>query len=303
MFQSLIQDLQHQFRHGNMITRLIIINVAVFVITALTKAFAPSFYASSVLPYIAIPAQPLELLVKPWTIFTHMFVHSGGWHLIWNMLMLYWFGRIVGDLLNDRRIWPLYFLGAMAGAVAFILSYHLFSNVVGQYAVGASAGVMAIIAASGAIAPDYNLRLILIGDVRLKYVVAVLIFMDVLASQGMSNAGGAFAHLGGAALGFAFVYWLREGWDVGEGVNRATAWVGGWFGGRREAKVTSRPKTKMTVSHRAEVLQRRQAGKPSSDGGDLQSRVDSILEKIKRSGFDSLTAEEKAILAEASQKD
>lgn len=298
MFQSLIQDLKHNYRHGNMVTRLIIINVSVFVVTALIKAFAPSFYSAYILDFFAISAEPLKLITRPWTIITHMFIHSGGWHLFWNMILLYWFGRIVGDLLNDRRIWPLYFLGALVGAVFYFLSYHLFSNVVGMYAVGASAGIMAIIAAAGAIAPDYSMRLILLGDVKLKYVVAALIFMDILASQGYSNAGGAFAHLGGAAFGFYFISLLRNGKDLSENVNNGMDKINQWFRSDSPPK-KKRSRGNLKVKHRSGTS-------PTSKNqlqrsANLQEEVDRILEKIKQSGYDSLTDTEKEILFQASK--
>jgi membrane associated rhomboid family serine protease len=299
MLQSLVQDLKHNYRHGNMVTRLIIINVAVFVVTALTKAFAPSFYNAVILEYLALPADLWKLLTRPWTVLTHMFIHSGGWHLIWNMLMLYWFGRIVGDLLKDNRIWPLYLLGSLAGAVAYIISFHLLSNVVGARAVGASAGIMAIVAAAGAIAPDYNMRLILLGDVRLKYIVAVLIFVDVLSAGGYSNAGGAVAHLGGAVLGFAFVAQLRNGYDMTTGVNRVTDWVAN-LGRVQETRSAQRNrKSPLTVKHRTQP--KRSKAAPPSGGPDLQQQVDQILDKIKSSGYDSLTKSEREILLKASK--
>lgn len=298
MLKSLVQDLQHNYRYGNMVTRLIIINVAVFVVTALCKAFAPTFYQAYILEYLAVPADLWKLLTRPWTLLTHMFVHSGGWHLIWNMLMLYWFGRIVGDLLRDDRIWPLYLLGSLAGALVYIICYHLLSNVMGPRAVGASAGIMAIVAAAGAIAPDYNLRLILLGDVKLKYIVAVLIFVDVLSAGGYDNAGGAMAHLGGALLGFSFIYLLRNGRDLSEGVNGVTAWVASI--GQRPEPQRSRKTTKKKSRSPLSVLHSTPRS-ASQSSGDLQEQVDRILEKIKQTGYDSLTAEEKDILLQASK--
>lgn len=295
MFKSLIEDLKHNYNYGNMVTRLIIINVAVFVVTALTKAFAPTVYNSVILEYLAVPADLWKLLTRPWTLLTHMFVHSGGWHLIWNMLMLYWFGRIVGDLLNDRRIWPLYLLGSLVGAAAFILSYQLMGSAVGARAVGASAGIMAIVAAAGAIAPDYQLRLLLLGDVKLKYIVAVLVFVDILSAGGHANAGGAIAHLGGAGLGFLFVYMLRNGTDITEGVIRSMNWLSSLVrddgsGSQRQPK-----RSPLTVSHKAS------SASSTSKSASLQDEVDKILEKIKLSGYESLSSEEKQILFKASK--
>ena len=305
MFQSLINDIKHNFNYGNMVTRLVIINVAVFIVTALIGAFAPSFYNTNILEYIAVPGDPLKLLVRPWTLLTHMFVHQGLWHILWNMLVLYWFGAIVGDLINDRRIWPLYFLGALAGVVAFVIAYLTTGGYIGQRAIGASAGIMAIVAAAGAIAPDYQMRLILLGNVKLKYIVGALIFLDILASAGQNNAGGAIAHLGGAVFGFAFVYMLREGTDLSNPINRFWTGIGKLFISREQAP-QARTKSPLTVSYRAKENTSASAGAftPSYDhqDADLQSQVDQILEKIKAKGYDNLSQSEKDILHKASRQ-
>lgn len=122
--------------------------------------------------------------------FTSMFLHEGFWHLLWNMLFLYWFGRIVGDFIGDQRILPLYLLGGLTGAVVFFISANLLPyGMGGRFALGASAGVMAIVVAAGTISPDYIMRLLLLGDVKLKYIVAVLVFLDLILIPNGGNTG------------------------------------------------------------------------------------------------------------------
>ena len=178
MLSSIWDDVKQQFSYGNMIIRLIIVNVSIFLVINLMKVFlhhggAPDNWYDRILGWFKISSDPLEVIMHPWSIFTHMFMHVDFWHILWNMLFLYWFGRILGDLLGDKRILPIYVLGGLAGALAFFLSVNLLPYGSGgtHTALGASAGIMAIVVAAGMIAPEYNLRLILLGDVKLKYIV------------------------------------------------------------------------------------------------------------------------------------
>ncbi len=298
MFQSILDDLKQAIRSGNMITRLIIINCIVFLFTAIGGALFPAAY-DVIFPYIALPGSLFELVTRPWTVITHMFVHAGTMHLLFNMLFLYWFGRIVGDLLGDRRILPLYFLGGLVGAIAYIVSHQLLPSAVGPYAVGASAAIMCMVATAGAIAPDYIIRLIFIGDVRLKYVVLFIIFMDLIgATEG--NTGGHIAHLGGAAFGFIFVRQLHEGTDLSRPMENFLNKIRGWVNETpEETKIRKKKKTPLKVAHKGKPAHK-QDNSPKSQ--NFQAELDRILDKIKDDGYESLTAEEKEFLFQASKK-
>ena len=296
MFRSIVDDIQTQFRTGNMITRLIILNIGIWAVMALLKSFSPadsSFYPTLV-EYLAIPGDPMTLLLRPWTIITHMFIHADFWHVFWNMIILYWFGRIVGDLVGDKHILPVYFAGGMAGALAYLVSHQLMPGVVGPYALGASAAVMALVMAAGRIAPDYLMHLILIGAVKLKFIVLALVFFDLLGAGGSSNTGGHIAHLAGVAMGWYFVSQMGSRGDLSSRFGAFAQWLGGIF-----APATSKPAKKgnLTVKYKSDRLQ-----KTTDSSDSLEQQVDGILEKIKVSGFESLTKEEREILARASQK-
>ena len=253
MFKSIIDDIKYSFKTGNMVTRLIILNLAIFVVFALLQAFTPSgsTFFEKFRSFFALPGDPVKLLLRPWTLITHMFVHAGFFHVAWNMLFLYWFGRIVGDLLGDRRILPLYLLGGLIGAFAYILSYQLMpGNLIGQYAVGASAAVMAIVVTAGAVAPDYIMRLILIGDVKLKYIVLFILLMDIIGATGNINTGGHIAHLGGAFFGLMFVRQLREGTDFTEPVSQLLEKISSWFGGMSYDTNAKRKKSSLSVKYK-----------------------------------------------------
>lgn len=295
MMTSIIDDIKQSFRSGNMITRIIIINVAVFMFLALFNAFIPSLY-KILSNWIYIPSSPLKLLTRPWTILTHMFSHLGMWHMAFNMLILYWFGRIVGDLLNDRRVLPLYILGGFAGAVFYFLASNFLPNVGSGNAHGASAAVLCIVAAAAMTSPDYTMRLLFLGDVKLKWIALAVIFVNILGTQGNVNTGGSWGHLGGLAFGIFYVWKLRKGSDITEPMQETIAWVADRLDGAPKRK-----KTTLKVTH-VSTKKRPVKRKPTKASADLQQQVDMILDKIKLQGYDSLTDEEKEILFRASKK-
>ncbi|MBK9255328.1 MAG: rhomboid family intramembrane serine protease [Saprospiraceae bacterium] len=294
MFKSIIDDIRNSFETGSMMIRIVIINVAIYMILALMEAFVPSF-ASTLNHWLAIPGDPSVLLTRPWTIFSHMFVHAGFWHMAWNMILFYWFANIVGDLLGDKRVLPVYIFGGLAGALAYLLFFQI-SDTAGYMAMGASAAVLALVFTAVTVAPDYNMNLLIIGNVKIKYVGLFILFFDLIGVKSGSNSGGHAAHLGGAAFGALFVYLLRQGKDLSDyfyavlNVFKSSS-----------SKVSKRP-GHLRVEHKADNTQRRPEMKQQKSRSGLQQKVDQILEKIKNSGYDSLTDEEKEILFQASKE-
>lgn len=304
MLQSIIADIRREFSFGNVVTRLVIINVAVFIVINLIRLIfylgnagvVPPLY-HDIVHFFSVSSDIKHNLTHPWVFVTSIFLHESFWHLLWNMLFLYWFGRIVGDLLGDRKIFPIYLLGGMVGCFAFWISAQILPYMQGHtgYALGASAGVMAIVVTSGMIAPDYIMRLILLGDIRLKYIVLALVLLDLFALAGNSNTGGHFAHLGGVAMGWLFVSQLRSGNDWSEGVNNLMDKIVNFFKG--EKVPVSRTKKARIVKKTFKKSEPRQY---SED--EIQERIDVILEKIKKTGYESLTLEEKEFLNNASSR-
>ena len=293
MFRSIAQDVKSSFDYGNMVVKLIIINIVVFMLTALLNAFLPSFYQSNILPYLALPGDLMILLYRPWTLITHMFLHSGFWHLAWNMLTFYWFGTIAGDLLGDRKILPVYILGGLIGGFAYILSFALLPNI-GSFALGASAAVLAIVFTAVATAPDYNVQLILLGNVRIKFIGLFILFFDIIGINATVNSGGHIAHLGGTLFGFLFVYLLRSGTDLSVYFNNFIEILS--F--KRKKQPVKRGNLK--VAHRSELIEKK-SSHARTRPNNISSRVDEILDKIKQKGYGSLTDEEKEILYQASK--
>lgn len=314
MFTSIWDDIKQQFSHGNSLTRIILVNVAVFVVlTLLRLILVPTAGAGvydAVREFFSISADWKHNLTHPWVFITHMFLHEGLWHILWNMILLYWFGRIVGDLLGDKRILPIYLICGLAGG----LTYFGMANVqetwaFGGYALGASAAFMGIIAVAGMTAPDYTISLLFLGSVRLKYIVMFFVFLDVFAiSWSQPNTGGSFGHLGGAVMGFVLATQLQRGNDL-------TAPVAGWIqqisAFFNNIFSNERPKPRMAYKN-PKVKQKakkssgggRSRGNHASDTHDLshQEKLDAILDKIKQSGYDSLSKKEKEFLFNASKK-
>jgi membrane associated rhomboid family serine protease len=294
MFRSIWEDIKEMLRNGTMLTRLIIINIIVFVLIGVLVRYllAPAY--PTILNYLALSSDVLWNLKHPWVFITHMFMHAGVYHILWNMLLYYWFGTIVGDLVGDRKILPLYIYGGLLGAVIYLLSANLILPAhTGSQAIGASAAVMAAIIAATVISPDYKIRLILIGPVSIKYIAVVLLIIDLIGTTGMSNTGGHFAHLGGALFGWFFASNLKKGNDLSAGFNRFLDQLKNIFSS------SLKKKSSLKVSHKNK---KRVPKIPKASDDEMQKRVDKILDKINEMGYDQLTDEEKEFLFIASKK-
>lgn len=300
---DILDDLKRTFRQGNIVVRLIYINVAVFVFGLLLAVVLGLFNIdiNYLLRDLYLPADLLQLLRRPWTLITYMFMHAGIWHLLGNMLWLYWFGKLFLYFFSSKHLRGLYVVGGLAGALLYIVAYNLFpafsTQLYSATLVGASASVLAIAIATAVREPDFRINLMLIGPVKLKYFALFIVLFDVLYVES-DNAGGHLAHLGGALAGWWFVRGLGQGYDVTHWVNVCIDAVGGLFH-KRERK-PRKPKMKVHVNNargnRAADYEYNARKKTQSD------EVDRILEKLKKSGYSSLSEEEKRKLFEASNR-
>ena len=227
-----------------------------------------------------------------------MFLHEDFWHVVNNLIFLYLFGTIAGDLIGNRRVFPIYLMGGLVGNILFLVSDFWMHYPV-PFALGASGAVMALAGAVLILAPDYRVMLLLLGQVKLKYIVLVMILLDMVGIAHNSNSGGHIAHLGGFAMGVFFVYQLRDGKDLAVPFNRLFDRITGWFSSakRSPAAPKRRPQPAMKATFGSK-------GNKASDTHDLsfQEKLDAILDKIKQQGYENLTAEEKDFLYEASKK-
>jgi membrane associated rhomboid family serine protease len=317
MLHSIWEDVKRQFSYGNKVTQLIIVNVAVFVLINLVMlilyigngAELPEIF-NTIVRTLSLSSDWKVLITSPWSIITHMFLHTDPFHILWNMLYLYWFGRIVSDFIGNQRIVPIYLLGGLAGGILYLASASFLPGV-GLYALGASAGVMAITLAAGAIAPNYEMNLIFIGPVKLKYIVTVLLFLDLIAIPKGGNTGGHVAHIGGALMGWLFIFQLQNGNDLSKPINGFFNWVASLFdrkkrqSKRSKAKVAYKNPNVKRAKTTAAVHVKNSKGNANMDYSSMshQERVDAILDKIKLTGYDSLSKEEREYLFKASKQD
>jgi membrane associated rhomboid family serine protease len=293
---ALLDDIKFQFRTGNILMQLIYINGGVFLAMMILRVLLFLTGSADIFEqfsfYLTIPASVKTLLFRPWTLLTHMFVHAGFLHIIFNMMWLYFGGTLFLTFHDSKKLLSTYLLGGFTGALFFILGMNLFpvfqASVPYSFAEGASAAVLAIIVAVATTAPNYVVRLVLLGPVKLKYIAIVSVLLDVLLIPG-GNAGGHMGHLGGAFFGFVYASQLKQGRDLTVDFLKPYFWLREkWANRTNRIKVVHR-KPKSDYDYNAEKASK-------------QEQVDAILDKIKRSGYDSLSANEKEILFKASKE-
>jgi membrane associated rhomboid family serine protease len=310
MFQSIWDDVKREFQHGNMVTRLIIANCAVFIVIVLSRLILSvpgqgmEGYYTNFIHFFSMSSRVDHLLTHPWGTLTSAFLHEGFGHIFWNMLSLYWFGRIVGDLLGNHRILPIYILGAVAGNIVyFLMSFTPYGQVIGLFAYGASAAVMAMVAVAAYVAPDYIFNVLLIGPVRLKYVALVRVVIDLAAIADSNNTGGSFAHLGGLAFGLFFASQLQKGTDLGKPIASFIGAFQNLFRPKLKSfKNFERGERAYADGQKQAKSNRKGGNTEGASSSDSQARVDAILDKIKQKGYDSLSKEDKDFLFNASKK-
>ncbi len=287
------------FCRENIVGKFIYANVAVYIIAAFIGVFATLFNAkmqvSAFMQWLELPASLSQLACQPWSLLTYMFVHERLMHILFNMLMLYGFGRIFLSFFSVRHFVGVYILGGIVGGLFFVLAYNLFpyfSGVVEHSTlVGASASVLAVVVAAAVRSPNYTVRLMLLGSMRLVTVAVVIVVISLLllASE---NAGGNFAHLGGAFAGWLFAFMLNKGKDVTLFINRVIDFFATLF---KRVPKKSKPKFNFYKNDRAADYEYN-AKKKEND-----AEIDRILEKVKAGGYSSLTDEEKRRLFDASR--
>lgn len=307
LFNSMWRELEYGFRMGNMVRKLMLINIVVFVLVQILH-LGTNIYAGGmeggylafwdILHYFCMPSDWRELLSHLWTPFTSMFLHEGIWHLVGNMIWLSLFGTIVGDLIGDRRVLPIYLIGGLAGNLTYFLTANL-SIAIGNHALGASAAVMAFGGAAIILNPDYRVGLLLLGEVKIKYIVLFMVLIDLVSVTGNQNAGGHAAHLGGFITGILFVYALRDRKDWSEPVNRFLDKIGRFLE-LIPSRFSRRKPTKMKVTYSKKNNPR--ATPYTKEEMNHQEKIDAILDKIKQKGFDQLSQEDKDFLYNASKK-
>lgn len=286
---SILDEIKQTFKSGSNLSRLIYINLAIFIVVNLVEIFyfllnRHDAYNAFLLTF-AVPADLHLLIRKPWTPITYMFLHKNFLHILFNLLWLYWFGRIFLEYLDGKKLVGVYILGGLSGAFLYILAYNIFPVFFKQlqmsYALGASAAVMAVVISISVYVPNYAVYLLFIGRVKIIYI-AIIGFLVTSLFDFSINTGGKIAHIGGALFGFLFILQYRKGRDLTRGLNRLIDSIAGLF----------KPKPRVTVTHRGTETDHDYNRRKKEE----QDEIDRILDKIAKSGYDSLTKQEKEIL-------
>ncbi|MDH4088870.1 MAG: rhomboid family intramembrane serine protease [Cyclobacteriaceae bacterium] len=293
----MLEEFKNAFqRPNNGHVQLIIINVVVYLVIAVIFVFSTAFQAPGFFEVIhhqlAIPAPIVEFIQKPWTVITYAFVHdwTGIFHILFNMLVFYWFGKLFVEYLGSDKLIAVYFLGALAGGVAYLLVYNLIpfyeARIPTGGMVGASAAVYAVVVATATLLPDYTFFLLFLGPVRIKYIAGFYIIVSFLGSVG-PNEGGNVAHLGGALIGFLYIKQLQAGVNWGSWITAIIEFIKSLFAPKPAVKVTYRKQSTTKKAAKSSVS---------------QAEIDTILDKISDGGYESLTKDEKEKLFNASKK-
>src|SRR5688572_11054729 len=299
---SIWQDIRNEFRNS-VISRIIIINVVVFLILNIIHLIiflstadkeAGLALVIDIRSWVMLPADTNILLRRPWTLITHMFTHFDIFHILFNMLWLYWFARIIQEFIGSKKILALYVYGGLAGAVLLIIAYNIFPGLSSELpyvkALGASAGVMAIVVGAATLVPDYTVFLPFLGAVRIKYIALFLVIIDLVSIPDF-NSGGHIAHLGGMLFGYIFIKQLKVGHDWSKPFNAMIDWITNLFTRNKRTRVV----------YKTESKQLRKKARTPDLPDDKQERIDALLDKIARSGYDSLSKDEKEFLFKVSK--
>ncbi|MBU2903700.1 MULTISPECIES: rhomboid family intramembrane serine protease [Arenibacter] len=287
------QNIRYYYNRLNIAERLIVINVAVFILSGLLKILF-GFSGDSIIGWFELPKDFFHFLTQPWSIVTYSFFHSGLGHIFWNMLMLYYAGRIFMNLFDNRRFLNVYFLGVILGGMIFLLSYNIFPALLGinTSLIGASAGVTAVLIFVCSYLPNQEVRVIFF-NVKLWHIGVFVVLLDLIQISMGGNVGGRLAHLGGAALGYFYARQLINGNDIGSGFAKFLDAIANLFK-RSERKAPLKT-----------VYRKENRGGASTENYDKESRqrkIDAILDKISKSGYESLSKAEKDFLFKAGKE-
>jgi len=303
MNNSILDDFKNAWdKPNNAVVQIILINLIVFLVLLVfevifTISGSQQIY-QAIVSKLMLPANLGTLIRQPWTIVSYFFTHTGFFHILFNMLFLYWFGRLIQEFLGSTKVISLYVLGGLAGGLFYILMYNLMpfyhDRIDTSLMLGASAGVYAIVVGAATFMPNYTFFLLLIGPVKIKYIALFYVIVSFANTIG-ANAGGELAHLAGAGLGFLYITQLKQGNDFGLWVIQFMNFVKSFF--------VAQPKIKVT--HRGDETRKgtkKKSAAASKSSGDIdQDEIDRILDKISQSGYESLSKDEKQKLFNASK--
>lgn len=287
-------EIKNTFKQGSVLSRLIYINLAVFLVIRIVYVFFYLFRVDfNLLEWLALPSDIHQMASRPWTLFTYMFLHFDFLHILLNLLWLYWFGKIFLMYFDEKKLLGTYLFGGIFGGIFYMLAYNLFpafAEMAHQgMLLGASASIIAIVIAAAVYAPNFSVNLMLIssifGPIKIIWIALFSLLLYFISIAG-TNAGGNIAHLGGAFWGFVYISQLKNNRDILSWFNNFLFNLGNLF----------RKKPNMRVSYRNKPPQRMTDWEYNKTKKAEKENVNEILDKIGKSGYDSLSKHEKEIL-------
>ncbi|MEM9679430.1 MAG: rhomboid family intramembrane serine protease [Bacteroidota bacterium] len=284
------QDLKYKFNNLDVFGKIIAINVIIFVINLILHNLLRITFLTS---YFTIPSEFNDFIFQPWSIITYGFLHNSIWHVLFNMLFLFYLSRVLLNLLNAKMVLNIYFLGIIFGGLAYLAFRNLMPASyfeVRGILLGASAGVAALLVFVGTYLPDAQIRLFGSFNVKWKHIAIFFVCLDLIRLVLGLNQGGYMAHMGGYLLGYVYAFRLQKGRDIGEGFGRLMDGFANLFKPKSTLKTVHKKRGKGSVAgHKKEEFKQY----------NKQKQIDLILDKISKSGYDSLTEEEKEFLFKA----
>ncbi len=289
MANFIIEDFKKAWsKEDNGLIKIILINIIIFVSISILEVFITLSGGGSlfrvVINKLMLPASFTTFILQPWSLISYFFLHLSFGHILWNMLFLYWFGKIIHDNIGNNAVISLYILGGIIGGLSYMALFNIIpfygDRVSESLMLGASAGVFSIVAGSATLLPNYTFYLLFLGPVRIKYIALFYILLSFFDVTG-SNAGGEIAHIGGALIGYLFIKQLQNGVNMGDGVIKIINLFNRKNSSKKEKKFTINKETSFDIS---------------------QDEIDKILDKISESGYSSLSKKEKEKLFNASKK-
>ena len=289
MANFIIEDFKKAWsKEDNGLIKIILINIIIFVSISILEVFITLSGGGSlirvVINKLMLPASFTTFILQPWSLISYFFLHLSFGHILWNMLFLYWFGKIIHDNIGNNAVISLYILGGIIGGLSYMALFNIIpfygDRVSESLMLGASAGVFSIVAGSATLLPNYTFYLLFLGPVRIKYIALFYILLSFFDVTG-SNAGGEIAHIGGALIGYLFIKQLQKGVNMGDGVIKIINLFNRKNSSKKEKEFTINKETSFDIS---------------------QDEIDKILDKISESGYSSLSKKEKEKLFNASKK-
>ena len=293
---TFFENLKRVFRNGDSLIKPIYLNSAIFLVVKLIDILFLLFNSSGsfISSYLAVPSSLSLLAFRFWTPLSYMFFHEDVLHILFNMIALYWFGKLFLMYFSEKQLIGLYLFGGISGALLYLLAYNIFpfyaSMLHGSFLLGASGSIMAVMLAVAFRSPNLEMQMLFIGRVKLIYIAIVYVLVSLFGITS-ANGGGQLAHLGGAFAGYIFVVSLRRGTDLTKVFTLILDALSNLFKPRRlKVKKTGYANRKMTdAEFNANKVKK-------------ITEIDRILDKIKTSGYESLSAEEKKRLFEQVNK-